>query len=318
MHRLDPFFGTSDIAGEIPRPAGPPTSAVKRASTILAEQFLVVFLVVFVTSLTACLALLALDAFQGASIVLNQMIDATKVVVFLDPKMSSQNAESIGVRLKTMPGVGGLWLRTKEEAFTGIGDASMGIFSASKEIPFPDAWMLSLQMKIRDRPDGLPSLMWAAEQLQESAGRLLGVQSVRFDRVWVAELDRWISLFREATIAVLIFIFCTLALLLFGPIFFFLRLLRVKQFSDIPNKYWLRVGVFAYIGVCVASLSGISTFLLHALAALSLNKLGTHTPNLLHSWLTAFYQSRTEDTLIVAAALLVSATVAVLFAARTR
>ena len=318
MHRLDPSFGTSNVAGELPRPADQPPSAVRRASAILAEQPLVVFCAVLVASLTACLALLASDAFRGASIFLNQMIGATKVVVFLDAHAPSQTVESIGARLKAIPGVSGASLKTKEDAFSAVEAAPMGTLLASKEISLPDAWVLSLRTQIHDGADDPRSLSAEVQRLQEMAGKLNGVQSIRFDRVWVGELDRWFSWFRNVTVMVSICLSGVLALLLIATFYLCLRALRVKQCIDMQRKFLLRIGVFAYIGLFVVALSGVFAFLLHELATFGLSKFFAYMPSPMQPWMTAFGQSRSRDMLIVAATMFVAATVGTLLASRHR
>ena len=317
MQRLDPSFGTSLRTAEPARFADR-HSGLQTASAILAEQPLIVFVAVLVTALVSCIGLLALDARQSTSIILNRMVSATKVVVFLDPQTSPQNSETIGVRLKAQPGVGDIRFRPKEQAFGGVAGAQGDMGSASMEMLLPDAWVLSLQTPVSDRDSGQLSLVSTAEQLQRAAAALPGVESVRFDRRWITELDRWAKLFSDLATAELVCIVGVLFVLLFSIFFLASRTLRCAGTILLADNYGSSVKVFAYIALFLAAMAGAVAFLLHALVALGLSHFATRIPSPMLPWLSAFGHSRTEDTWIVAAVILVNALIAGALAARRR
>ena len=259
---------------------------------------------VVVAALTACIALLALDARQGAATVLNQMIGATKIVVFLDSRTSRKDAETIGARLKAQPGIRSARFRSKEEAFSEI--AATRKDPLPGEITLPDAWVLSLQATASN-PDR-PSLISATEQFQSTAAALPGVESVRFDRLWIAQLDRWAQWRRDSSAGILVTVVGALLVLLSGIFFLAARALLGRKKIDRSQDVGLKTGVFIYVGLALAALTGIATFLLHGLVAFALGQMMTRLPGgLLEPWLTAVGHSQTEDTLTVAAAILVAA-----------
>ncbi len=274
---------------------------------MLAEQAVVVVAVVLVAALTACIALLALDARQGVAAVLNQMIGATKIVVFLDPRTSRKDAESVGARLKAEPGIRDAHFRSKEEAFSEIEAARMNPLSATGEIMLPDVWVLSLQVTPSNQATDMPSLISMAERLQKTAATFPGVESARFDRLWIAQLDWWVHSRRDSSTGIFVTVVGVLLILLFGIFFLGSRALLGSSSINFPENLGLKAGVFTYIGLFFASLAGIATFLLHGLVAFALGQLVTPLPGPLQTWLTAFGHSRTEDTLIIAGAILVAA-----------
>lgn len=315
MQRLDPSLGTSAASAEIP-PIGLRQSATRKALAILAKRPVMVFLVVLHASLTASLALLALDAGQGYRIDLNQMIDATRVLVLVDPHTSRPDAQSMGARLTRMQGVGEARLRKKEEALTAIEGAGLGILSVSKEISLPDAWLLTMQTSAISGEMAPRSMMATAELWQETAVSIPGVEAVRFDRSWIAELDRRTDLFRELATAVRVGIICISIILLFGLFLLATLALRAHTLPDRSRYYGSSIGVFAYLGISLAMLSVAGAYLFHALAAVALREFVASAPGRMQPWLTAFSNPRTDDMLTVVAAIFVSAVTAVLLAVR--
>ena len=315
MQRLDPSFGTSTAPAEPARSADRHLTAVQKATAILARQLPTVFVAVLVSALAACIALLALDARHGMSIVLDQMIGATKVVVFLNPQVSPQESETIGAKLKAEPGVGAAQFRSKEEAWAGV-SAEQRDGTAPKELVFPDAWILSLHAPDRHDAAGERSLVSSTERLQRMAAALPGVESVRFDRVWITELERWTTVFRTVGTAVWASILGALGCVLFGTYFLANRAMRGDGVHEFADENGFRTRVFTYIGFVVAAFAGIATFVLHALVAFALSQFVTSAPSTMQTWLSAFGQSRSEDTLAVAAAILVTALIAAWLATR--
>ena len=282
----------------------------------MAGQISVVVVVVVVSALSACLALVALDAWRGGAIVLDRMIGATKVVVFLNPETSRSDVETIGAQLKAQPGVSAVQLRTKEEASLEIGEiGGPGKGPMSTGIPLPDAWILSLH-PAAPRTVGAPSLGSATEKLRVEAEKLRGVQAVSFDRSWVAELDRLTSTYRKSTTHVVAGILGVSALFLFGTFFLGSRALRWKGTVDSAEDSVVRAKVFAYIGLFFAATCGIGTFLLHAISAFAASEFVTHIPDAIQTWLTAVGQSETADTLWLTLAIVVCAVTATWYAAR--
>lgn len=316
MQRLDPSFGASVASADAIGTVDRHSSAVQTTWAMLAGQPWVVFVAVCTAALTACIALLALDARQGASMALDQMVDATKVVVFLDPQTSRKDAETIGSRLKAETGVGDLRFRPKEQAFTGISGIRPKLGSTPDEISLPDAWVLSIRAAGETQVAPQSSLTSRAEQLQRSAAALPGVESVQFDALWIGELDRWTKLFVDWTTAGLVTIAAVAFALLFGAFFLAGLALQDRKDDVRGENISFSLTVFAYIGLFFASLAGIVTFLLHALAAFALSQFVTPMPAPMQPWLTAFGHSTTEDTFIIAAELLIAALIANLLAKR--
>lgn len=273
---------------------------------MLLEQPSVVFIAILAAALAACIALLALDAHEGVSAVLNRMIGATKIVVFLDSRMARQDAESVGARLKAEPGIRDALFRSKEEAFSEIEATRKGRLPTPGEIVLPDAWILSLQATASSQVTDMPSLMSVAERLQKTAATLSGVESVRFDRLWIAQLDEWIQLRRDSSTGFFFTVVCVLLVLLLGIFFLANRALSESRAIAFPENSSGKAGVFTYIGFFVAALSGIATFLLHGLAAFALGQLVTSSTGAVQTWLHAFGHTQTQATLTVAAAILVA------------
>ena len=315
MQRLDPSLGTSAASAEIP-PVGLRQSATRMALAILARQPSLVFLVVLQASLTACLALLALDAVQGYRVALGKMIGATRIVVLVDPHTSRQDAESLGAQLSMMQGVGEARLRKKEEALTAIEAAGLGIASVSEEISLPDAWLLTMQTPATSGEMAPRSMMATAELWQETAASIPGVEAVRVDRSWIAELDRRTNLFRDMATAVRGGIICISIILLFSLFLLATLAFRAHPLPDESQYYGSSIGVFAYLGFSLAMLSVAGAYLFHAFAAFALREFVSSEPGQMQPWLTAFSNPRTDDMLTVVAAIFVSVVTAVLLAAR--
>ncbi len=283
---------------------------------MLAEQASAVFVTVLVAALAACIALLALDARQGTAAVLNQMIGATKIAVFLDSRTSRQDAESIGAQLKAESGVRDARFRSKEEALSEIEANRRNSISAP--ITLPDAWVLSLQPPVSDQDVDMPSLISAADQLQKTTATFPGVESVRLDRLWVAQLDRWVQFRRDSFTGILVTVVGVLLASLFGIFYLASRALLGSTTINLPQNLGSKSGVFTYIGIFLAAFTGIATFLLHGLIAFALGQIVTSPASPLQTWLAAFGHSRAEDTLIVATAILLAALVTALFFSRRR
>lgn len=320
MQPRDPLSGVPATSSEHVRASDRHPSAARTAAMILAAQPFVVFLAVLVTALTACIALLMLDVRQGMTNTLNRMIDATKVLVFLDPEISRRDAEDLGGQFTAIPGVRDAQFRPKEEAISKFEAAQGKDGSSFTEMPAPDVWVLSVRAAGDSQEPTFPSpsLISAAERLQSAAENLHGVQFVRFDRPWIAQLDRWTILLREASAAVTLGVVSVLLIILFG--FYFLSDRVLLGSLDLAPARFLgrRVGVSACIGFLFASLSGIFAFVFHGLAVHILSQFAPLTSPLMQPWLTAFGHSMTQDTLTVAAAIFLTALMAALLASRGR
>lgn len=282
----------------------------------MTRQLVTVVVAVFVSGLVACFALLALDARQGVADVLDRMTAGTQVAVFLDPRISPQESDLIGAKLKADPGVGSVHFRSKEAA-AGLLAESIGGPDA-RRLALPDAWISSLRAPDREGAAGENSLPSTTERLRTMALALPGVQSVHFDRVWVAELDRSIAAFRAAGTAVWSSIVAVLLASLLSIHYLANRALWRDGSPDNPAPRRAKWGVSTYIGAVVAAAAGIATFAFHALAAFTLSHFVTFTPPGLQTWLTAFGHSRSEDTWAVAAVIVSAALVAGWLAAPRR
>ena len=303
MQRFDPSIGNLTPRSEPSEPDVRPLPALHEAASILAEQAALVLVAVLVAALTACIALLALDARQGAGAVLNRMIGATKIVVFLDSRTSRKDAETIGARLAAEPGIRAARFRSREEAFSEI--AATHKDSLSVEIPLPASWVFSLQATASN-PES-PSLISATDLFHSKAAALTGVDSVSFDRQWIAQLDRWGQWRRDLSTGILVMVVGALLVVLFGIFFLASRALPESKMIDRAQASGLTSGVFTCIGLAFASLTGIATFILHGCAAFAWGQMmPLPSGGLLEPWLTAVSRSQTGDTLTVAAAILVA------------
>lgn len=269
---------------------------------------------VFVSGLAACVALLALDARQGAAVVLDQMIAATKVAVFLNAGVSPQESALVGARLKADPGVGAAYFRSKADTAGSVAQAVGG--PVAPGLAFPDAWILSLRAPGPQSTSGESSLTSTTERLRMMATALPGVESVHFDRVWVAHLERWVGGFRAAATVAWGAILVGLLGSLLGIYDLANRAMWRHSTNALLPTYETDARVITYTSFIVAAASGVAAFLLHALAAFILSYFVTSAPVAMQTWLGVFGRSSSEDTLAVAAAILVTALMAGWLAAR--
>ncbi len=318
MQRLDPSLGTSEATAEVVRAADHPSSSVRTAATIFSAQLSVVFLAIFVTGLTTSIALLTWNVWQTTPSVLNQMVSATKIVVFMDPTSTRRDAEAIVTRLQTLPGVKSARLRPKEELLSGMDAALRNALRLSGDISLPDAWELSLHASGGPNDAGLGSLASTAEQVQRAAMEIPGVESVRFDRLWLADLDRWIKALRDASKILSVSFFVAIFILMFVPFFLATRVLRNHAMVGTSYITGSNIKVFVYIGLFLGGLGAIATLLMYASAAVMLRGFVTHTLGGMQTWLGAAGQSKAEDASTVIVLMLASALTASLLAGRNK
>ena len=179
------------------RPA--PLSAVTR-------QPVVTLLLVLVTWLVLASTVAAGIAAQVITARIAALVGDARVAVYLDPQLTRAESQALGERIKALPFVAAVTLRSREEAIAAVDASDLPPAVKLKDRPnaLPDVWLVALRI---DAPvvseDSLASETARAVAAIEA---LPGVSRARVDVAWLRRLggwtERWLALSQWMGVAV--------------------------------------------------------------------------------------------------------------------
>jgi hypothetical protein len=190
---------------DAPRPSGGAASVIALASAH--AGVFVALLVVTTVVLFGTLAIPLADGLVAA--MLAQAIEATPVVAVVDREATAADAEALGARIRSLPGVAGATWRGKDDALKAL--VARGLPSPEGRNPLPDTWALKIDAgAVLKQPETL-------EQRVDDARRALkalpGIDATRADDRWVAALDQRIGDWKRVRVGGAVMGFLILAVL---------------------------------------------------------------------------------------------------------
>lgn len=124
--------------------------------------------------------LLFVDRFATALV--DASVGATAVFVSVDPRASASDAEALGDRIRSLPGVADAKLRTRDEALRSL--VANGLPPPEGRNPLPDVWT------VRPKADGGDGrFQTVIDELRRALAALPLVESTKVDARWVERID---------------------------------------------------------------------------------------------------------------------------------